>query len=149
MPPPGPMGAPDPVHTHLCAVALPQPGPPEVVVEGVGRQEVDVAEEDVGCEGLGQGHVAELVDGVEGALPVHHVVGHVLPGREHRRGLHETQELLGLCVCQVQGQAHGARPVPAQGFQHLQPGGRRVVSPGEDWAASRTRSHGQPPPVAC
>lgn len=97
----------------------------------MGGQEVDVAEEDVGREGLGQGHVAELVDGVEGALPVHHVVGHVLPGREHRRGLHETQELLGLCVCQVQGQAHGARPVPAQGFQHLQPGVRGVVSPGE------------------
>ena len=95
------------------------PDPPEVVVEGVGRQEVDVAEEDVGREGLGQGHVAELVDGVEGTLPVHHVVGHVLPGREHRRGLQETQELLGLCICQVQGQAHGARPVPAQGFQHL------------------------------
>lgn len=113
----------------------------------MGGQEVDVAEEDIGREHLGQGHVAELVDGVEGALPVHHVVGHVLPGREHRRGLHETQELLGLCVCQVQGQAHGARPVPAQGFQHLQPGVRGVVSPGEGWAASRTC--GQPPPVAC
>ena len=98
MPPPGPMGAPDPVHTHLCAVALPQPGPPEVVVEGVGRQEVDVAEEDVGCEGLGQGHVAELVDGVEGALPVYHVVvtgawlasAPFSPGKEQAAGVWET-----------------------------------------------------------
>lgn len=105
-------------------------GGPEVVVEGVGGQEVNVTEEDVRREGLRQGHVAKLVDGVEGTLAVHHVVGHILPGGEHRRGLHETQELLGLCVCQVQGQAHGARPVPAQGFQHLQPGVRGVVSPG-------------------
>lgn len=56
---------------------------PEVIIEAIHRQEVDVCQEDVRGLRVGQGHVAQEVDGVELPLLVDNVVGHVAAGAQH------------------------------------------------------------------
>lgn len=106
---------------------------PEVIVEAIHRQEVNVRQKDIWRLRVGQGHVAQEVDGVELPLLVDDVVGDVAAGTEHLRGLGVAQELLGLRVRHVQRQADGARPVFADGLQHLQPAKQRALHEQKTW----------------
>lgn len=71
---------------------------PEVIVEAIHRQEVNVRQKDVWRLRVGQGHVAQEVDGVELPLLVDDVVGDIAAGTQHLRGLGIAQELLSLCI---------------------------------------------------
>lgn len=97
----------------------PEKALPEVIVEAIHRQEVNVRQKDVWRLRVGQGHVAQEVDGVELPFLVDYVVGDVAAGAQHLRGLGVAQELLSLRVRHVQRQADGACPVFADGLQHL------------------------------
>jgi len=85
-------------HKERLPGARPAKSLPEVIVEAVHRQEVNVSQKDVRRLRVGQGHVAQEVDGVELPLLVDDVVGDVAAGTQHLRGLGVAQELLGLRV---------------------------------------------------
>lgn len=69
------------------------------------------------------GHVSQQVDWVELPLFVDDVVADVPTAHQHLGALSVAQELLGLSVGQVEGQADGAFPVLTDGLQHLEPAG--------------------------
>lgn len=56
---------------------------PEVIVEAVHRQEVNVCQKDIWRLRVGQGHIAQEVDGVELPLLVDDVVGNIAAGAQH------------------------------------------------------------------
>lgn len=105
---------------------------PEVLIQAVHGQEVDVWQEHVRCVDLPHGHITQQVDWVELSLFVDDVVADVPAAHQHLGALSVAQELLGLGVGQVQGQADGPLPVLTDGLQHLEPAKgqtqRRVIT---------------------
>lgn len=101
---------------------------PEILVEAVHWQEVDVGQKHVGRVDLPHGHVPQQVDRVELPLFVDDVITYVAAAHQHLGALSVAQKLLGLGVRQVQGQTDGAFPVLTDGLQHLEPAEQCVTS---------------------
>lgn len=99
---------------------------PQVLVESIHGQEVDVRQKHVWCADVLHGHVPEQVHRVELPLLVHDVVANIVAAHQDFWALSVAQELLGFCIGKVECQADGTFPVLADGFKHLEPGRGRV-----------------------
>lgn len=89
---------------------------PEVLIESIHGQEVNIRQEHVGCVDLPQSNITQQVNRVELAFFIDYVVSHVAPAHQNLRALSVSQKLLGFGIWEVEGQTDGPFPVFTDGL---------------------------------
>lgn len=95
-------------------------GLPEVLVESVHRQEVNIRQKHVWSADMFHSHISQEIHRVELSLFIHNVISNIMAAHEDLRTLSIAQKLLGLCIGKIECQTDRPFPVLTNGFKHLQ-----------------------------